>query len=139
MPSRSRVGRGGLVGSRCGCSRLRRRYDLPVRRSVRVREVRRVGEHLVVQTDVGSCSARYVISATGTGECPYVPDIPGRAEFAGRQLHTMHYTSPEDFRGQRVVIVGGGDSAAQILAEASPVAEATFARLTERGGHAVAE
>ncbi|MFI7068878.1 ArsO family NAD(P)H-dependent flavin-containing monooxygenase [Micromonospora sediminicola] len=106
-----------------------RRYDLPLRRPVRVQEVRRAGEHLAVDTDAGTWSARYVISATGTWECPYVPEIPGRGEFAGRQLHTVHYTSPEDFRGQRVVVVGGGNSAAQILAEVSRVADATWVTL----------
>ncbi|MDZ5444390.1 ArsO family NAD(P)H-dependent flavin-containing monooxygenase [Micromonospora sp. 4G57] len=105
------------------------RYDLRVRRPVRVREVRRAGERLAVQTDAGAWLARYVISATGTWERPYLPDIPGRAEFVGRQLHTVNYTSPEAFRGQRVVVVGGGNSAAQILAEVSRVAEATWVTL----------
>ncbi|MFR9775750.1 ArsO family NAD(P)H-dependent flavin-containing monooxygenase [Micromonospora sp. MS34] len=105
------------------------RYGLRVRRPVRVHEVRPVGERLAVEADAGRWLARYVISATGTWECPYVPDIPGRAEFAGRQLHTVHYTSPEEFRGQRVVVVGGGNSAAQILAEVSRVAEATWVTL----------
>lgn len=105
------------------------RYELPVRRPVRVREVRRAGERLAVRTDAGEWLARYVISATGTWECPYMPDVPGRAEFAGRQVHTVNYTSPEEFRGQRVVVVGGGNSAAQILAEVSRVAEATWVTL----------
>ncbi|GGL93405.1 ArsO family NAD(P)H-dependent flavin-containing monooxygenase [Micromonospora yangpuensis] len=105
------------------------RYELRVHRPVRAREVRRAGDRLTVDTDAGTWSARYVISATGTWECPYVPDIPGREQFAGRQLHTVHYTSPEEFRGQRVVIVGGGNSAAQILAEVSRVAEATWVTL----------
>jgi cation diffusion facilitator CzcD-associated flavoprotein CzcO len=105
------------------------RYDLPVRRPVRVQEVRRDGERLAVRTDAGTWSARYVVSATGTWECPYVPDIPGDEEFAGRQLHTVDYCSPEEFRGQRVVVVGGGNSGAQILAEVSRVAAATWVTL----------
>ena len=105
------------------------RYALPVRRPVRVRAVRPAGERLAVEVDAGMWLARYVISATGTWECPFVPDVPGREEFAGRQLHTVDYTSPEEFRGQRVVIVGGGNSAAQILAEVSRVAEATWVTL----------
>jgi cation diffusion facilitator CzcD-associated flavoprotein CzcO len=105
------------------------RYELGVRRRVRVREVRRAGGRLSVETDDGSWSARYVISATGTWECPFVPDMPGREQFAGRQLHTVHYTSPEEVRGQRVVIVGGGNSAAQILAEVSRVAEVIWVTL----------
>lgn len=38
-------------------------------------------------------------------------------------MHTVDYDSPEDFAGQRVVIVGGGNSAAQIVAEVSEVAQ----------------
>ncbi|MEV4201353.1 ArsO family NAD(P)H-dependent flavin-containing monooxygenase [Micromonospora globbae] len=106
-----------------------KRYDLPVRRPVRVRVVRPAGERLAVEAEAGTWVAGYVISATGTWERPYVPDVPGREEFAGRQLHTVHYTSPEEFRGQRVVIVGGGNSAAQILAEVSRVAETTWVTL----------
>ncbi|MFU8875456.1 ArsO family NAD(P)H-dependent flavin-containing monooxygenase [Micromonospora sp. SL4-19] len=106
-----------------------KRYDLRVRRPVRVHEVRPAGDFLAVETNAGRWLARYVISATGTWECPYVPNIPGREEFAGRQLHTVDYTSPEEFRGQRVVVVGGGNSAAQILAEVSRFAEATWVTL----------
>ncbi|MEH0929775.1 ArsO family NAD(P)H-dependent flavin-containing monooxygenase [Micromonospora sp. CPCC 205558] len=102
------------------------RYDLAVRRPVRVQEVRPAGERLAVQTDAGTWSARYVISATGTWQCPYVPDVPGREEFLGRQVHTVQYASPQEFRGQRVVIVGGGNSGAQILADVSRVAEVTW-------------
>ena len=39
--------------------------------------------------------------------------------FDGRQLHTVGYRTPQEFAGQRVAIVGGGNSAAQILAEVS--------------------
>lgn len=71
--------------------------------------------------------ARHVISATGTWRAPHVPGAPGRELFAGRQLHTVDYRGPEEFAGQRVVVVGGGNSAAQILAELSEVAETTWA------------
>ncbi|ASU58155.1 FAD-dependent oxidoreductase [Nocardiopsis dassonvillei] len=74
-----------------------------------------------------SWRARHVISATGTWRAPHVPDVAGRELFAGRQLHTVDYRGPEEFAGQRVVVVGGGNSAAQILAELSEVAETTWA------------
>lgn len=54
-----------------------------------------------------------VISATGTWDRPYVPRYPGH--FAGRQLTTRGFTSPDDFAGQRVLVVGGGASAVQFL------------------------
>lgn len=93
------------------------RYDLPVHRPVRVRAVRRDGERLLVETDAGDWSARAVISAAGTWWRPFLPAVPGREVFAGRQLHTTGYRRPSDFAGQRVVVVGGGNSGAQIAAD----------------------
>jgi pyruvate/2-oxoglutarate dehydrogenase complex dihydrolipoamide dehydrogenase (E3) component len=107
-----------------------RRYELPVRRPVAVREVRRAGDRLEAVTSAGTWRARHVISATGTWRRPYTPDVPGRELFGGRQLHTVDYRRPEEFAGQRVVVVGGGNSAAQILSELSEVAHTAW--LTRR-------
>ncbi|TDD01723.1 NAD(P)/FAD-dependent oxidoreductase [Nonomuraea deserti] len=102
------------------------RYRLPIVRPAAVRAVRRAGERLAVESGAGTWRARYVVSATGTWWRPYVPHYPGMREFGGEQLHTAGYRGPEPFRGKRVVVVGGGNSAAQILAELSQVARTTW-------------
>lgn len=102
------------------------RYDLSVRRPVRVGRVERAGDLLRVVADRGAWPARHVISATGSWRSPHVPEVPGLERFRGRQLHTVDYRSPGQLAGQRVVVVGGGNSAAQILAELSPVAETVW-------------
>ncbi|MFC8536570.1 ArsO family NAD(P)H-dependent flavin-containing monooxygenase [Streptomyces sp. NPDC057249] len=94
-----------------------KRYDLPVRRDTRVNAVRRDADRLLVEADAGTWRARAVISATGTWSRPFLPAVPGRAAFTGRQVHTVNYRSPADFAGQRVVVVGGGNSGAQIAAD----------------------
>jgi cation diffusion facilitator CzcD-associated flavoprotein CzcO len=103
------------------------RFELEVRRPVSVRAVRRADDdprgRLLVETDLGSWSARYVINATGTWTRPFWPRYPGREHFAGRQLHAADYTSADEFAGQRVVIVGAGVSAVQLLDEISRVAD----------------
>ncbi|MGJ6970003.1 ArsO family NAD(P)H-dependent flavin-containing monooxygenase [Streptosporangium sp. G11] len=108
-----------------------RRYELPIVRPARVRAVRNGGERLAVETgtSAGTWHARIVISATGTWGGAYVPYYPGIGDFRGRQLHTATYMGPAPLRGQRVVIVGGGNSAAQILAEVSTVADTTWVTL----------
>ncbi|MEO3786265.1 ArsO family NAD(P)H-dependent flavin-containing monooxygenase [Actinocorallia sp. B10E7] len=106
-----------------------RRYELPVVWPVHVDAVHRADGGLLVRTGAGDWHAKIVISATGTWSRPYVPHYPGIREFAGRQLHTARYTGPEPFAGQRVVIVGGGNSAAQLLAEISTVADTTWVTL----------
>ncbi|MDX5563919.1 ArsO family NAD(P)H-dependent flavin-containing monooxygenase [Streptomyces sp. ID05-04B] len=103
-----------------------RRYDLPVHRPVRVTGVHRDGRLLRVETDSGSWHAQAVISATGTWWRPFLPAVPGRSDFRGRQLHTVEYRSPHDFAGQRVVVVGGGNSGAQIAADLAYDTELTW-------------
>lgn len=56
--------------------------------------------------------------------------MPGRGVYRGRQVHSARYRRPEDFAGQAVLVVGGGNSGAQILAEVSKVARTTW--VTER-------
>ncbi|MGW3267564.1 ArsO family NAD(P)H-dependent flavin-containing monooxygenase [Streptomyces sp. NPDC001056] len=93
------------------------RYSLPVHRPVRVRSVHRDGERLRVETDTGRWSARVVVSSTGTWWRPFLPAVAGQEVFTGRQIHTTGYRRPSDFAGQRVVVVGGGNSGAQIAAD----------------------
>lgn len=111
-------------------SRYEDRYELAVARPHRVREVSRVDEdprgRLQVSSPGLTLAARIVVSATGTWDAPFWPAYPGMSRFAGRQLHAVDYRRPDEFLGQRVVIVGGGNSAAQILAEVSTVADTTW-------------
>ncbi|MFF0423603.1 ArsO family NAD(P)H-dependent flavin-containing monooxygenase [Streptomyces sp. NPDC004520] len=107
------------------------RYDLPVVRPVRVAGVHRDGELLRVEGDSGTWRARAVISATGTWSRPFIPTIPGRETFPGRQLHTVEYTNPADFAGRRVVVVGGGNSGAQIAADLAHDTDLTWCTLRE--------
>ncbi len=105
------------------------RYQLPIQRPVRVSGVRAETDALVVETDRGVYRTRAVVSATGTWSKPYLPDYPGLENYNGEQLHSAMYHSPQQVAGQRVLIIGGGNSAAQILAEVQQVAEATWVTL----------
>ncbi|MFD5267383.1 ArsO family NAD(P)H-dependent flavin-containing monooxygenase [Streptomyces sp. NPDC058335] len=104
-----------------------RRYGLPVHRPVHVTGVHRDGRFLRVETGSGDWRAQAVISATGTWWRPFLPAVPGRADFRGRQLHTVGYGSPRDLAGLRVVVVGGGNSGAQIAADLAYGTELTWA------------
>jgi thioredoxin reductase len=102
-----------------------REFDLQVRRPVHVTAVRDQAPDLVVETDAGAWTTRALISATGTWTRPFRPRYPGQDAFRGRQLHTADYRSPDEFAGLRVVVVGGGTSAVQLLMEIATVAAAT--------------
>lgn len=102
------------------------RYALPVHRSTSVSQVCAERDGLVVHTGGGAWTARTVVSATGTWSAPDVPTYPGQAIFGGQQVHSARYAGPEAFAGKRVLVVGGGNSGAQILAEVSLVAHTTW-------------
>ena len=91
------------------------RYDLPVRRPVRVQEVTHDGENFHVTTNDECLTARTVVAATGTWSAPFIPFYPG--SFSGRQWHSAVYPGPDPFRGESVAVVGAGNSGAQIAAE----------------------
>lgn len=99
------------------------RYDLPVHRPVTVVAVEDLpdGRYRTL-TDQGAWTSRVVINATGSWHRPFVPTMPGAEKFTGSQLHTSGYRSRRPFTGQRVVVVGGGNSGAQIAADLLPAA-----------------
>ncbi|NQX12525.1 NAD(P)-binding domain-containing protein [Microbacteriaceae bacterium VKM Ac-2855] len=105
--------------------RYERAFELPVRRPVAVSRVSEAGDGaLLVEADPAERAwrARIVVNATGTWGSPFVPYIPGRELFRGRQLDTTHYVAASEFVGQRVIVVGGGTSAIGFLLELERVA-----------------
>lgn len=107
-------------------SHYERRYDFPILHSTRVTQVEQVEGKLRVFAADRHWDAKAVISATGTWGNPVIPAYPGQAAFKRQQLHSAHYVGPDVFEGQRVMVVGGGNSGAQIYAEISKMAEATW-------------
>lgn len=107
--------------------RYERTFDLRVHRPVNVSAVREAGDgRLLVETDAGAWSARALINASGTWDRPFIPHYPGQETFLGRQLHTAGYRGAAEFTGRRVIVVGGGTSAVQLLMELAEVAETTW-------------
>lgn len=104
-------------------------FDVPVRTRANVVAVTSRGEYdLEVRLSDGDVlTARAVIAATGGFTNPYLPRIPGRDAYAGQVLHVAAYRNPIGFEGQRVVVVGAGNSAVQVAHELASVADVTLA------------
>ncbi|MEU0002314.1 NAD(P)-binding domain-containing protein [Streptomyces microflavus] len=104
------------------------RLPASVRTSTTVASVtRQDGVWRVRAEDGREFTAAAVVAATGDFGSPFLPGTPGRTEFGGRVLHAADYRSPHVFAGQRVIVVGGGNSAIQIAAELGPLADTTLA------------
>jgi cation diffusion facilitator CzcD-associated flavoprotein CzcO len=71
-----------------------------------------------VATDDGTTRrARFLVTATGVLSVPYIPDVPGRDDFAGEQHHTGRWPAEGvDMAGKRVAVIGTSSSGVQVVA-----------------------
>jgi indole-3-pyruvate monooxygenase len=78
-----------------------------------------------VTTDHGDMKATRVVLATGLNAVPVQPRWPGIDDYAGELLHSSAYVNGTRWRGRRVLVVGAGNSGAEIALD-----------LAEHGAHA---
>jgi len=91
-----------------------RRFELRVSFSQEVITARRAGEGWQVRTATGSYCAANLVIAAGYCREPCRPQWPGLDAFRGTVLHSCDYRSGEPFRNRRVLVVGLGNSGAEI-------------------------
>jgi thioredoxin reductase len=86
-----------------------------------VSAIRREGSAWRAEAGQDSWRAPVIVVATGLADYPYAPSWPGMETFGGPILHSSAYRNPAPFAGKRVLVVGYGNSGAEIaldLAEA---------------------
>ena len=82
----------------------------------------------LVHTGTGqTLRAAGVVAATGSFGNPFVPALPGQDRFTGRVQHVASYRNPDHYAGERVIVVGAGNSAIQVGYELAQVATVTLA------------
>ncbi len=112
-------------------TRYEQRYGFAIERPMQVKAVEPAGDSLKLSSGQKTWYGRAVVSATGTWRKPFIPNYSGLEDFQGLQVHSAQYRSVQPFEGLRVLVVGGGNSGAQILAEVSKVADTTWVTLRE--------
>ena len=94
------------------------RHELDVRVRTRVERIDRDDGAWIVRTARGeSMRAEHVVLATGFSNVPSVPDWPGRTTYRGELLHSSEYRNVNPFRGRDVLVVGSGNSGAEIAVD----------------------
>lgn len=92
-----------------------RSFDPPVVPGVDVRGVRRLADgSFLVSTSAGEVQAEAVVAATGGYHRPIVPPFASRLDPAIVQLHSSEYRNPYQLPDGAVLVVGSGQSGAQI-------------------------
>jgi hypothetical protein len=71
----------------------------------------------VAATPRGDWHARAIVVATGQYRVPLLPQWTGRDDFRGSLVHSAHYTAGSPYGGKRVLVVGLGNSGAEIATD----------------------
>jgi putative flavoprotein involved in K+ transport len=97
------------------------RHELDIRFGTEVYRIDRADGGWSLQTARGEIQGKFAVVATGHNHTPHLPDWPGRDDFAGELIHASAYRNAEQYCGRDVVVVGSGNTGAEIaidLAEA---------------------
>ena len=93
------------------------RFDLPVHCSVEVHSVEKTREGYLVRTSEDTCEAENVVIATGLYQAPKIPKLSEHLPEGILQIHSMEYRNPSSLPAGAVLVVGTGQSGAQIAEE----------------------
>ena len=104
-----------------------KRYDLPIKRGVKITNIEKENGLYLLKSTGENFKSKVIIAATGTQSKPLIPEVTGIKKFKGKQLHSSKYRKAEDFINKKVLVVGEGNSGAQILAQLSKVTETKWA------------
>ncbi|WOK98632.1 putative indole-3-pyruvate monooxygenase YUCCA4 [Canna indica] len=75
---------------------------------------RAIGAWRVRTRGRGELMSRWLVVATGENAEPVMPEFPGLERFGGRVIHTCAYKSGVDFEGEKVLVVGCGNSGMEV-------------------------
>jgi indole-3-pyruvate monooxygenase len=84
------------------------------RLGVAVHAVRRTAERFTVDTSAGVLRPRIIVMATGYNNVPRLPTLAGLEGFRGSAIHSANYKNAAAFRGKRTLVIGCGNSGAEI-------------------------
>ena len=76
--------------------------------------VKKMGQSWIIETTNGSFKSKYLIMATGAYSRPKPVNFKGMETFTGKIIHSYDYKTAIDFKSQKVLVVGFGNSACEI-------------------------
>lgn len=95
-----------------------KRFAVPLRLNATVINLRRESNLWHARLNSGeTVTARAVVVATGIASNPQMPRLQGQRRFGGVVIHSAEYRRPDQFLGQRVLIIGAGNSGVDIACD----------------------
>jgi putative flavoprotein involved in K+ transport len=109
------------------------RFSLPVRTGVRVDRISRSEGGLLVSAGARRIQARNVVVAMADFQRPKVPAFAAELDRDVVQFHSSAYRNPAQLRPGGVLLVGLGNSGAEIAKEVARSGQTTYVSGTEAG------
>jgi putative flavoprotein involved in K+ transport len=100
--------------------------SLPIQTNCTVKSLTTYEEGFKVITTKGELTASKVVVATGPFQSPLVPNISHSLSDVALQIHSSTYKNSKQLHDGSVLVVGGGNSGAQIAVELSNEREVTL-------------
>jgi putative flavoprotein involved in K+ transport len=112
-----------------------RRFRLPVCYAVRVESIdqNETGRGYVVQTSAGRFEAENVVVATGLYQAPWIPAASAEFRRSIKQLHSDHYRNSQSLPAGSVLVVGSGQSGAQIAEDLTHAGRRVYLSVSRAG------
>ena len=96
-------------------------FNLPIQFETEVIEVTNTNGIFTVVTNKGTVTSKNLVVATGAFQNKYIPPFAEKISKRVFQIHAAEYKNPSKLKEGTVMIVGGGNSGAQIAVELSTV------------------
>lgn len=94
------------------------RHELEIVTGVEVHRIERDGTDWILHATGGRrLTGRAVVVATGYNHTPHLPEWPGRDSYEGEFRHARAYRAPGPYEGKDVLVVGIGNTGAEIAAD----------------------
>lgn len=95
------------------------KFQIPIGFNTEVVSVKKINDQFFIQTNKKEYQAKNVVIATGSFQTPSIPSFSQGLSDDILQLHSSQYKNPDQLIEGNVLVIGGGNSGAQIAVELS--------------------
>lgn len=92
-------------------------FDLPILLNKNVKKVSQTASGFEIVTNKGTYHTKHVVVATGAFQKPFIPPLASELPSTMTQVHSSNYRNSDNIPDGAVLVVGGGNSGAQIAVE----------------------
>lgn len=95
-------------------------FDIRPKHGVEILNIKKVGNNWQAVAKNGETFlAKNIVVATGVNRIPKIPTWRGQADFKGKIQHSRFYKNPKPYLGKRVLVVGIGNTGAEVALDLS--------------------